>query len=105
MRWRDRQDAALLVERQTVDAYLAMGAGNTAAELAVYIVLIDAVIDNIPLVATRNLEHGVVGGSIDLVLGLLTDDKVALLVDADGPQRRLGGAVADMVIGGTRVVD
>lgn len=68
-------------------------------------VLVDAVVDDVPLITAGNLEHAVVGGAVDAVLGLLTDDQIVLRVDADGAEGRLRGAVADVVVGRAGVVD
>jgi hypothetical protein len=75
---------SLLVERQTVDAYLAMDAGVLFDE-----VLVDAVIDDIPLVLAGDLEHTVMRCAVDFVLGFLLDDQVVLLIDGDGAEGRL----------------
>ena len=89
-----RNDTSLLVERHAVDTYLAVD-----ARLVMNEVLVDAVIDDVPLVLARNLEHRVVGSAIDLVLGLLLDNHVAVLVDRDRTEGRLRRAVAYVVVG------
>ena len=71
-----RNDTALLVERQLVDTYLAMD-----ARIVVNEVLVDAVINDVPLVLTGNLEHRVMSSAVDLVLGFLFDHHVIVFVD------------------------
>ena len=90
----DGNDTSLLVERHTVYTYLAVD-----ARLVMNEVLVDAVINDVPLVLTRNLKHRVVGRAIDLVLGLLLDNHVAVLVDRDRTEGRLRRAVAYVVVG------
>ena len=71
--WCHRNDTSLLVERHAVDTYLAVD-----ARLVVNEVLVDAVINDVPLVLARNLEHRVMGSAVDLVLGLLLDNQIVL---------------------------
>ena len=71
-------DAALLIEGQLVDAHLAMD-----ARILMEVMLVNAMIDNVPLVLARNLQHGVMSCAVDAVLGLLLDDEVVLLVNGD----------------------
>jgi hypothetical protein len=85
---------SLLVERQTVDAHLAMD-----ARILIQEVLVDAMVDDVPLILAGNLEHRVVGCAVDLVLRLLLDDEVVVLVDSDRSEGRLTGAIAHMVVG------
>ena len=84
----------MLVERQTVDAHLAMDAWITVHEM-----LVDAVVNDVPLVLARNLQDTVMGCTVNLVLGLLLDNQIVVLVDVDGAERRLCRAVADVVVG------
>ena len=90
----DGNDAALLVERQFIDADLAMDAWLVMDE-----VLVDTMINDVPLVLTRNLEHRVMSGAINLILGFLLDDEVVLLIDIDGTEGRLAGTVAYVIVG------
>ena len=99
----DGDDASLLVEGEAVDAYFAMGAGYAIAEI--YIVPVDAMIDDVPLVVPWYLEDGVVGGAIDLVIGPLFNHAVAILVESDGAEGRFGCAVAHMIVGRAGVID
>ena len=71
---------SFFVEGQTVDAYLAVDAGR---KVAVDVVLVDAVVDDVPLVLAGNLQDAVVCRAVDAVLGLLLDDEVVLLVNGD----------------------
>ena len=96
----DGDDAALTVEGQAVDADLAVDAWLMVNE-----VLVDAVVDNVPLVLAGQLQDGVVGRAVDLVLGLLLDDHVVLLVEGDGAEGLLRRAVAHVVVGRASVVD
>ena len=84
----------LLIERHAVDADLAMDAWLVMDE-----VLIDAMINDVPLVLARNLEHRVMSGAINLILGLLLDDEVIILIDIDGTEGRFRCAVANVVVG------
>ena len=84
----------LLVERQAVDAHFAVD-----ARLAVDEVLVDAVVNDVPLILARNLEDGVMGCAVNLVFRLLLDDQVVLLIDGNRTEGRLRGAVTDVVIG------
>ena len=90
----DGNDTSLLVERHTVYTYLAMDAWLVVNE-----VLVDAVINDVPLVLARNLEHRVMGSAVDLVLGLLLDNHVVVLVDRDRTEGRLRRAVAYVIVG------
>ena len=62
-------------------------------------------VDDVPLVLAGNLEDAVMGRAVDAVLGLLPDDHITLLIDGDGAEGRLAGAVADVVVGRACVVD
>ena len=93
-RGRDGDDAPLLVEGQAIDAHLAVDAGLMVEE-----VIVDAVIDDVPVVLAGYLEHRVVGRAVDAILGTLTDDHVVVLVDGDGAEGRLRRAVAYVVVG------
>ena len=64
----DRNDASFLVESQSVGTYLTMDARSL---VGVEVVLVDAMIEDVPLVLAWNLEYGVVGGAIDSVLRVL----------------------------------
>lgn len=59
-------DGAISIEFQFVDAYLTV---NTWLEMNV--ILVDAMIDNVPLICAWLLNHGVMGGAINLVLWVL----------------------------------
>ena len=74
-------------------------------KVAVDEVLVDAVVDDVPLVAAGNLQDGVVGRAEDAVFGLLADDQIVFRVDVDGAEWRLRRAVAHVVVGRAGVVD
>lgn len=76
-------DGAVVVEFHAVDAHLAM---ETGAEVAINEIGIDAVIDEIPFVATGNLQHAVVGRAVDLLVGFLDEDD-GLVGNLDGSER------------------
>jgi hypothetical protein len=67
----DRLDAAVGVELHLVDAGLAVPAGTFAP---IDIVLVDAVVYDVPLVFARNLQYAVVCRAIDFLLGALDED-------------------------------
>ena len=92
----DGDDVAFLVEGQAVDAHLAVDAGR---EASVDEILVDAVVDDVPFVATWNLENAVMRRAENVVLGLLLDDHVVLLIDGDGIEGRFSRTVADVVVG------
>lgn len=62
-------DGSVLVEVHTVDAHLTMEAG--AIGLGEEVTLVDAVIHNIPLITTGNLQHAVVCRTVDLLASIL----------------------------------
>lgn len=68
-----------LVELQAIDAHFAMHSWHAIA--SAYEMLVDAMIDNIPFVLARDLEDGIVGGAINLILGALLDDAIVLFVE------------------------
>ena len=78
-----RLNAAVGVELHLVDAGLAMPAGTLAP---VEVVLVDAVVYDIPLILARYLKHTVVCGAIDLFLGALDEDD-GLVGYLDGAER------------------
>ena len=49
---------------------------EAGAEVAINEIGIDAVIDEIPLVATGNLQHAVVCRAVDLLVGFLDEDDI-----------------------------
>lgn len=103
MRRNDWDDMAFLVEGHTVDAHFAVGAGFGAA---VDVVLVDAVIDDVPFVLARQLEHRVVCGAVDKLVGLLEEDGgIGSVNHLDGSEGRLGRAVAYMIVGRTGIID
>ena len=77
----DGHDTTLLVEGHAVDAHLAMDAW-----LAVHKVLVDAVIDDVPLVFAWNLKDGIMGCAVDFILWFLLDNEVVAFVDVDGAE-------------------
>ena len=64
-------DATIGVELQLVDAGLTMPAGTFAP---VEVVLVDAMVYDVPLVFTWELQHAIVGRTVDLVFGALDED-------------------------------
>ena len=66
-----RFDAAVGVELHLVDAGFAVPARTFAP---IDIVLVDAVVYDIPLILAWNLQYAVVCGAIDLLLGALDED-------------------------------
>ena len=91
----DIGDGAIGVEGHAVDADFTMVAGTL---LLVDIVLIDAVIDDIPLVLAGHLDDAVVRRAIDLGTRLLHQHD-AVLSHGDGAHGRGGGAVGHVVVG------
>ena len=75
------------------------------AGVAVHEVLVDAVIDDVPLILAGNLQDAVVRRAVNLVLGLLLNHQVVLFVNIDGAEGRLCRAVADVVVGRACVID
>lgn len=59
----DAFDGAVGVEVEAVNTYLAVGAG---ALLALYVVFVDSVVDDVPLVGSRFLQYRVVGRAVYL---------------------------------------
>ena len=64
----DGLDGAIGVELEAVDAYFAVDAG-----LVVEVLLVDAVVDDVPLVTAGHLDDGVVGGAVDALGGILAE--------------------------------
>ena len=64
-------DAAIGEELHLVDAGLAVPTRTLAA---IDVVLVDAVVYNVPLVLAGNLQYAVVGRTIDLLLRTLDED-------------------------------
>ena len=64
----DGFDGAVGVEVETVNTYLAMGAW---ALFALYVVFVDSVVDNVPLVSSRFLQDRVVCRTVYLQFGVL----------------------------------
>lgn len=79
----DGLDAAVGVELHLVDAGLAVPAGTFAP---VDIVLVDAVVYDVPLILAGYLKHAVVCGAIDFLVGTLDEDDglVGYLDGAEG---------------------
>ena len=78
-----RLDAAVGVELHLVDASLAVPAGTFAP---VDIVLVDAVVYDVPLILAGYLKHAVVCGAIDFLVGTLDEDD-GLVGYLDGAER------------------
>ena len=78
-----RLDASVGVELHAVDTGLAVPTGTLAA---VDVVLVDAVVYNVPLILTGNLQYAVVSGTVDLLFGALDEDDglVGYLDGAEG---------------------
>ena len=66
-----RLDTSVGVELHLVDAGLAVPAGTFAP---VDIVLVDAVVYDVPLILAGYLKHAVVCGAIDFLVGTLDED-------------------------------
>ncbi len=94
-----RIDAPVVVERQFLYAYLAVNAGTV-----VQIVLVDAVIHDVPVVGTGHVDHRVVACAVDFLRRIL-DDYDGIGSHLDRTCRRLGGSVGHVVVRGARVVD
>ena len=95
VRGNDGLDGAVVVELHLVDAHFAVH-----ARLVLDVVLIDAVVDDVPLVFSRNLEHGVVCRAIDFLVGALDeDDRVLRLryMHCDEPEE---GSDIDLILKG-----
>ena len=97
----DGLDGAVFVEIHAVDADFAMYTGTF---VALDVILVDAVIYDVPLVGVGNLEHTVVGGTVDFTLVVGTQND-GLLGHFDRTEGRLGGSVSHMVVGRTGVVN
>ena len=94
-------DASVGQELHAVDTGLAVPAGTLVAG---DVVLVDAVVYDVPLVLAGNLQYAVVGRTVDLLLGALDEDD-GLVGYLDGAEGRGGGAVGYVVVGRTGVVD
>jgi hypothetical protein len=70
---------------------------------AFYVILVDTVVNNVPLVGSRNLQYRVVSGTINLALGILTKDDW-LLSHFNGAERRLRGSVCNVIVARTSIV-
>ena len=67
-------------------------------------VLVDAVVDYVPVVGAGNVNHRVVGSAVDGVLGVLLQcDR--LFCHGDRSKRRFRCAVSHVIVGRTSVVD
>lgn len=66
-----RADGSVGVELQAVYADFAVDAG---AFFRGEVVLVDAVVDDVPFVRAGELQHGVVGGAVYFFLGVLDED-------------------------------
>ena len=64
-------DAAIGEELHLVDAGLAVPTWTLAA---IDVVLVDAVVYDVPFVLAGELQYAVVGGTVDLLLGALDED-------------------------------
>ena len=94
----DRDYVSFLVEGEAVDAHFAMSSRNATSEFAVNIVFIDAVVNDVPFVFSRNLKDGVVGSAVDFVCRFLLDNHVVVGIDGDRTEWRLACAVAYMIV-------
>lgn len=91
-------DSAISIEFQFVDAYLTVNAW-----LEMDVILVDAMIDNVPLICAGLLDYGIMGGAINLVLWVLNQSD-RFLGYLDRTERRLGGSVCYMIIRRTRII-
>ena len=80
----DRFDAAIGEELHLVDTSLAV---PTGALVPIEVVLVDAVVYDIPLILARYLKHAVVCGAIDFLFGALDEDD-GLIGYLDGTEGR-----------------
>jgi hypothetical protein len=64
-------DTAVGEELHLIDAGLAVPTWTLAA---IDVVLVDAVVYNVPLILTGNLQYAVVSGTVDFLLGTLDED-------------------------------
>ena len=78
-----RLDTSVGVELHLVYAGLAVPAGSLAP---VYIVLVDTMVYDVPLVFTGDLQHAIMSRAIDLLLGALDEDD-GLIGYLDGAER------------------
>ena len=76
-------DTAVGEELHLIDAGLAVPTWPLAT---IDVLLVDAVVYDVPFILARNLQHAVVGGTVDLFLGALDEDDrpVGYLDGAEG---------------------
>lgn len=79
----DGTDGSVGVEVEAVYAHFAVNAGIL---VAFNVVLVDAVVYDVPLVGFGNLEDGIVGGAVNLSLVVLPQDD-GVCGHLDGSQR------------------
>ena len=68
------------------------------------VALVDAVIDDVPVVGTWDVDDRVMARAVDLVAGILDDDD-GVLCHFDGTLWRRAGAIGHVVVLGTGIVD
>ena len=66
-----RNDTSLLVERHLVDANLSV---ESRAEITAQIILIDSMVNDIPLILSWEFEYRVVSSTVDFVLRILNEN-------------------------------
>ena len=88
-------DGSIGIKFHLVDADLTV---NTWLEMD--IILVDAMIDNIPFICARLLDYGVMGSTINLMLRVLNQND-RILRYLDRTERRLGCSVSHMIVGCT----
>ena len=97
----DGLDGAILVEVHAVDADFAV---HTRAFFALDVILVDAVIDNVPLIGVGNLKHTVVGRAVNLTLVVGTQDD-RMLGHLDRTKGRGGCTIGYVIVGRAGVVN
>ena len=91
-------DGTIGIEFQLVDANL-----TVYAWLEMDVILVDAMIYDIPFIGTWLLNHRVMGCAINLMLWVLNQND-RILGYLDRTERRLGCSVSHMIVGCTRII-
>ena len=90
-----RLNGSVRIEEHAVDTGLAM---NTWAFFPLNIILVDAMIDDVPFVASQYLKYTIVGRAIDFV-GRVLNEHDRLLSHLNGAQRLVTRSVGHMIVG------
>lgn len=89
----DPADRTVIVELQTINADLAVYAGLT---VLTNIVLIDAMINDVPLVSARLTYNRIMGRAVDLLGRILNRDN-GILCHLDLSKRTVGRSISYMI--------